>query len=204
MDIGARVFQHTCEEGSRAKLHLMSHASRQESTHWSISICFCVSPWPSSLPQVETNGGVHRTMWVSEWESGRESCSVCVCARVSVSDELHNHFLPAFEPSQKSLLFNPPSSLSGFLSIILKYLAKIQLHNFFFFRKVSTVVQLWPITSKLNCCDNDSWRVKKFHTLLISSALAAYLVRDTFEPWRYNQTSWHQHTVLYRFKLMPG
>lgn len=58
---------------------------------------------------------------------------VCVVRWVSVSDELHNHFLPAFEPIREvSLLFNPLSSLSSFLSIILKYLAKIQLRNFFF------------------------------------------------------------------------
>lgn len=57
---------------------------------------------------------------------------VCVCVKASVSDELHHHFLPAFKPSQRSLLFNPLSSPLSFLSIILKYLAKIQLCNVFF------------------------------------------------------------------------
>lgn len=41
---------------------LASHASCRESTHRSVSICFCASLWLSPLPQVEKNGGVHRTM----------------------------------------------------------------------------------------------------------------------------------------------
>uniref|UniRef100_A0A674NCZ0 Uncharacterized protein n=1 Tax=Takifugu rubripes TaxID=31033 RepID=A0A674NCZ0_TAKRU len=60
---------------------LMSYASCGESTHRSISICFCASPWLSPLPQVEKNGGVHRTMRESELGGGRGGCtcaSVCV------------------------------------------------------------------------------------------------------------------------------
>lgn len=48
---------------------------------------------------------------------------VCVFVCVEGGDELHDHFLRAFKPSQKSLLFDPPSSLSSFSNIILKYLA---------------------------------------------------------------------------------
>lgn len=55
----------------------------------------------------------------------RESSCMHVCVFVCVEggDELHDHFLRAFKPSQKSLLFDPPSSLSSFSNIILKYLA---------------------------------------------------------------------------------
>ena len=54
-----------------------------------------------------------------EWVNGGEG-GECVCARgtqksIRVSDELHKHFLPAFKPSQKSLLCNPLSSMSSFL-----------------------------------------------------------------------------------------
>lgn len=57
---------------SRAWLRLMSRASCQESTHWSISICFCVSRWPSPLLQVEKNRGVHHPEWVTEWGRKRK------------------------------------------------------------------------------------------------------------------------------------
>lgn len=69
---------------SRTRLHLLSHASCQESTHWSISICLCVSPWPSPLPQVEKNGGVHHPEWVTEWGRERkEGGGLCTCATES-------------------------------------------------------------------------------------------------------------------------
>lgn len=100
----------------------------------------CVSPAFFSAPGRE-EWRVHHPMWVSEWERGRagERAVVCSCmceakrhrTSISVSDELHNHFLPAFKPSLKSLLFNPLSCLSSFFRVILKYLAKILLCNFF-------------------------------------------------------------------------
>lgn len=90
-----------------------------------------------------------------EGESGRMSVCAVSCAsmrhRKRVSDELHNHFLQAFKPSHKSPLFDPLSSLSSFFSVILKYLAKIQLCNFF---PLSAIVQFCHVTLKLNRSNN--------------------------------------------------
>lgn len=57
-------------------------------------------------------------------DTEREQLYACMCVCVCRGgDELHDHFLRAFKPSQKSLLFDPLSSLSSFSNIILKYLA---------------------------------------------------------------------------------
>lgn len=85
LDVGPVCFSMLTKCSSRARLHLMSNASCQESTHWSISICFCASPRPSSLPQVEKNGEcITQCERVKEREEGKGSEQLCVRARVCV------------------------------------------------------------------------------------------------------------------------
>lgn len=86
-------------------LRLASRASRREKHSLErFNLLLCVSPAFHTAPGRE------------EGRSASPDVSEC-----NVSEELHSGFLPAFKPSQKSLLFSP---LSSFLNAIMNYIKK--------------------------------------------------------------------------------